>query len=400
MKINNGNIVDFINYLFWKRKNEAAPNELLDSWRGLSDADIEQHLQVLFQNWGYDNAAQEQEIDHFLQSKNTANPDDDFIIEEEISPSPKTPIYDIPQRPTYKEPQYQEEYSNNYEQQEPKKSYAGIIISSILILLLVAAGYFLFQFVQYKNLNLVYVLTDNVAVRDVNGKLIARMDVYGNQANNSYSYLRALDNKDYEIGVDGKTYDYRKVLLDSINFMDYLFHRKESTSFVNTNFVTNNKNDFKKYREVFKNINNNQKENSKLTSAYRKIIIGSLSEDSKFNGLYLENTCNSNDKSLSSIIQYQIPGSSVQVVVAKLSDGQYYMLSGNNDSQVYEAPQIVYFKTPFVSDMKPLKDQDFIFKQNNNSYFLYKCNGSDTEYYAVMDGAGKIKYFKWSYDVN
>jgi len=393
MKINSGNITDFISYLFWKRKHEAPSNELLNSWRGLSDTDIKEHLEILFQNWGYDDEAREKGIEDFLKSQK--RPDNDFILEKEIRKTTTVPIFDIPQHSQYQSDDYQEEH----EYLESKKKYTVIIISSILVVLLAVSGYFLYQFVHFKNLNYVYVLTDNVAVRDKNGKLIARMDVYGNPANNSFSFLRALDNKDYEIEVDGQKYDYRKVLLDSVNFVDFLFHKSDKTSFVNTNYVTNNKNDFQKYREVFKNINNNQKESNKLTSPYRKVIIGSLSQNTRFKDLYLENTCNSNDKTLSSIIQYQIPNSSVMVVVAKLSDGQYYLLSGNNESQVYEEPRPIYFKTPFVSEMKLLKDQDFIFKQTNNSYFLYKCNGSDTEYYAVLDGTGKVKYFKWSYDL-
>lgn len=70
MRINRENITQFISYLFWKRKGEAPSRDLLESWEILDDEAIQEHLQVLFHNWGYDEVAQQKEIGAFFIAEN------------------------------------------------------------------------------------------------------------------------------------------------------------------------------------------------------------------------------------------------------------------------------------------------------------------------------------------
>lgn len=414
MLINKTNIIPFISHLYWERKKEAPPEELLESWRHLNDAEIQEHLHTLFESWGYTPAAADREIALFLARQRPANPAADnlsapttpgpvaapgtpppyqppvFATPDPLPPPP-VPNYTPPAQPQYRPPQ-------NYPPPARRKSRRGAW--SLLLLLIVALGigvYALFEYTRYTSLKRVYTITDNVAIRDEAGDVVGRMDVYGNPAKNSFSSLRALDRKEHPLMVGGKEYNYRKVLADSATFKDFLFRKGEHTYYVSANYMTDNKDDYQLYREVFKAINNNDRESARLTSDYRQVIIGSLRAggDTK---LYVTNTCNNQNKDLTSVWKAAAPGGKVKLVAAKMSDGQYYLFAGNPQSNVFEAPQPLYFKAPNLSELQPLTNRDLLFKQSGSNVYLYQCNGKSTDFFATQDSEGKIKTFQWSFN--
>lgn len=408
MKINKSNIVPFISHLYWERKKEAPPEELLESWHHLNNEEIQEHLQVLFESWGYAPAAADREIALFLarqrppfaaQTTATGAPEPDPAKPptppappQQPAPAtprplpPPAPVYHPP--PNYPPPGYQVR----------KKSRRGAWSLLLLLIIALAVGvYALYEYTRYTSLRRVYTITDNVAIRDATGDVVGRMDVYGNPAKNSYSSLRALDAKEHPLMVGGKEYNYRRVLADSATFKDFLFRKSENTYYVSAGYLTENREDYQLYREVFKAINNNARESSKLTAAYRQVIIGSLRAGNNTT-LYVSNTCNNPRNDLTAVWKSQAPGEKVKLVAAKMSDGQYYLFAGNTETNVYEPPQPLYFKTPNLSELQPLANRDLLFRQTGNNVYLYMCDGKSTDFFATPDAEGKIKVFQWSFN--
>lgn len=407
MKINKSNIIPFISHLYLERKKEAPPEALLDSWRHLDDAEIQEHLSVLFESWGYVPAAADREIMLFLARQKPSG----FPQQSEIPPSP-APAYQpatTPQQPpVYATPaplQPPPVPSYNPPPNYPPANYPrsrgsrrGVWTLVVLLIVALAAGVVaLYEYTRYSTLKRVYTITDNVAIRDADGDVVGRMDVYGKPAINSFSSLRALDKKEHPLMVDGKEYNYRKVLSDAATFRDFLFRKSENTYYVSAGYLTENKEDYQLYREVFKTFNNNSKESSRLTSAYRQVIIGSLRAGGS-TSLSVANTCNNQRNDLTAVWKSEASGGKVKLVAAKMSDGQYYLFAGNTETSVFEAPQPLYFKTPNLTELQPLANRDLLFRESNKKIFLYTCEGRNTDFFASPDPEGKIKVFQWSFN--
>ncbi len=68
--INQQNIGAFINYLHQKRNGSNAPNDLLEKWGQLQNADIPIQLQNLYNSWGLDSNASKAHEQNFIQFTN------------------------------------------------------------------------------------------------------------------------------------------------------------------------------------------------------------------------------------------------------------------------------------------------------------------------------------------
>ena len=374
MGINSSNIRSFIQYLYQNRLQQAATEEILDSWTGLSDEEVRLHLQQLFDSWQYTEAQKLQEIDGFLRQQ--APPT-----------SPVAPI-ETPQTQTINpgpEPQ------NNYQTVQEKKRGNLQWLLWLLVPILLAGGYVLYKFQQFQNMKYVYVTTDNVAIRDYQGNSIGRMDIY--PKNNSVSYARAADNDQYEITINDKKYAYRRILTDSTTFRDFLFNNEKAFGFVNENYLIDDKNDFILYRDVFKEINNVPNENADLTSAFRKVIIGSIKQTPQLKGLFIVNTCSNTKKEFSSIIKHKLADDEYGVVT-QLSDGNYYIFYGNPKNNTFATPTFLQLEDALSNSFTDIKNYDYLFKMTNGYFYVFNCDGTATDYYAVFDGKGKIAYLK------
>ncbi|MNL47226.1 hypothetical protein D3C87_1700000 [compost metagenome] len=92
----------------------------------------------------------------------------------------------------------------------------------------------------------------------------------------------------------------------------------------------------------------------------------------------------------------QILKDNIYGVVAQLSDGGYYVFYGNPETDNYEAPKPLKYKTAYTESFTDLKNDNTLFKLVNGTYFLFNCDGSPKEYYTKFDNSGRIEYLKYA----
>jgi hypothetical protein len=374
MQINSSNINAFIKYLYQRRLSQEASEEVLQSWAGLNDAEIQQYLKEMFLSWNYTGEDIHREIQEFYAQQGT-----------QPAAAKVQPVQDMPQ-------QRQAPLSRPapvLAKQKRSKSWIALLFLPILVIVV----YVLYQYKQFKSLHYVYVTTDNVTIRDIEGKPIGRMDIYPTA--NSVSYLRTTDAKLYQVKVNDKMYASRRVVFDSTSFSDYLLNKPEAFGYVNENYVIEDKDNFLVYRNVFREINNVKNESTTLTSPFRKVIVGSIKQQPALQKLYIVNTCSNGNKAYSSMIKQTLKDN-VYGVVAQLSDGGYYVFYGNPETNSYEAPKPLKYKTAYTESYTDLKNDNTLFKLVNGTYFLFNCDGSAKEYYTKFDNSGRIEYLKYA----
>jgi hypothetical protein len=373
--INQNNIKDFISYLFQKKNRHDAPIEVLQSWNDIPEAEIMTHLKTMTQQWGWDDVKLNNEILAFIQYK--------------TSVSQKSNTTFIPKNNSY----------TNQSIISKSKQRNNKWIYFVLIPILIGIGYISFQYYNFINLYRLYTITDNVAMRDENGNTVGRMDVLTN-IKTSLSSLRAMDNTVYniQVGNDDKISESRKLLLDDATFKDYLTKNKEKIVYVNKNYLTENENYNNIQKSVFADINHNALELKNITSNMRKVIIGSLSQNTNLQGLKIANTCNNKSSEYTSILKHTLNDDKTIVIICKMSDNNYYKFKGIPDENTYFVPEKVLFKMPHDSTLTELSNTNFLFKKINGRYFVYDCNKTNFDVYSTFDNKGDITYFNWSYD--
>lgn len=386
MNVTGQNITDIISYLYEKRLGKQAEPDVLESWSNLSDEEARLHLRQLFASWGLD----EPQMQGILKEYER----DLMFKQAEVAPSEAS--IDTPDDSSISYTPQVESGSIFTEAPttaaKPKKG--GYKFAWFLLLVFVAAiAYVLFQYQQFKQLPFVYVTTDNVSIRNYKGKIIGRMDIFA--GDHSVSFLRTTGKKRYPITVGDKVYQCRQVLLDTTKFADYLFRKKESFGYVNENYLIENEKQFIIFRNAFKAINNVKHENNVLTAPYRKVVVGSLNFASELQDLFIVNACDNKNKNFTSIVRHQARNNVYQVV-AMLSDGNYYIFSGNPDTQEYAAPQPFLYQNAIDYSLRPFNKENILFKKQNGRYYLYSCNGIPLEYYAATDENDMITFAKYA----
>ncbi|HTO14510.1 MAG TPA: hypothetical protein VLZ83_02015 [Edaphocola sp.] len=385
--INEGNILDFINYLY-KNNLERSPNqEELDSWAKLNSEEISDYLNQLFEKWGFTDENINQELEGFFQTQESfENKRSQEELVDEGLDNQETEEF-------INSDEVQEEVPYSYEP-EKRKSYKWLWL--FILPIIGISAYVIYKFQSFKQLNYLYVTTDNVAIRDFNGNIVGKMDIFPSK--NSVSFLRTTGLETYPFEVKNKQYQYRQVLTDSTTFMDFLLNKKESFAYVNENYVIDNKENFIIYRNVFKSINNSKNENNNLTSKYRKTIVGSLKLIPELQEFFLINSCNNNDKNYTSILKVQSKNNTYQVV-AQLSNGKYYLFTGQPDNNIFNIPEPFKFKVNGSSELTTFDNEGMLFKKENGAYFIYDCNKNARDHYVNIDNNGMIQFAKYSFDI-
>lgn len=380
--INKGNIKLFISYLFQKRKGSPAPPALLDSWATIPDTDIYTHLKKMTQQWGWPETQLQQEIHTFLN----------------IHQAPQSAAHIAANQPKSKP-------NHNYSTPPPqakKPSSKSKILMWILILLLpvIAVVWVVAQYNQYNNLQRLYSVTDNVAIRNSEGENVGRFDIFSK--NNSTTSLREADDEIYNIVVDkeGNISESRKLLLDDATFQDYLTSNEEKMVYINKNYLTNSKAYSTIQKTIFSELSRYSREMSQITSDYRKVIIGSMAMNSALNNLYIKNGCGNNDNEYSSLIKHKLKDKKTLSIICKMSDGKYYKFKGTPDDNLYFPPSVVQVRNPVAGDMVNIEEANLLFKYINGSYFLFSCQKENTGFHSNFDDSGDITYFSNSFDIN
>lgn len=131
MNITQDNIVAYINFLFKRNNDVDAPKEILNSWKTLSNEEIQIHLKGLYQHWNIDNLRSDSMEQEFLG----------------LSKGP-SPIFDIPKPNSVSSiphQAYQETPNNNQQSfQQPivttKKNTTSNIIIGVLAGIIIAGS--------------------------------------------------------------------------------------------------------------------------------------------------------------------------------------------------------------------------------------------------------------------
>lgn len=383
MNVTGKNVTAIIEYLYAKRLNQKPDAEVLQSWSNLSDDEARLHLSQLFQSWGFTEEQIEEELNAFAQEQHPVAP-----VQAPYNPPTE---YVAPQN-EYVPPVSQNSGTTNV---APSSKRSRSWMWLILLPLLAIGGYSLYKFQEFKSLKYLYVTTDNVTIRDHEGQSIGRMDIFA--SSNSVSFLRTTDLNSYPIKVGDNVYQCRKVIFDSTSFMSYLLNKPQAFGYVNENYVIEDKENFIIYRNVFKAINNVKNENATLTSPFRKVIVGSMRHNAAMENLFIQNTCGNKDKSLSALIKHK-NNKGIHQVVALLSDGNYYVFTGNPETQQYEAPRRFEYQNPLDNSMTAFANENLLFRNVNKSNFIFNCDGSARDYYTALDENGMISYAKYAFE--
>ncbi len=358
-------IVEFISTLYRKRYATAAPPELLSKWSKLSNAEIEKNLNGLFAHWGYTSQQGEFEINEFLAKRMRTT---------------ETPI--------------SKKYVSTVAPQKKKFNATYLIF----IALLAVGAYVGYKYLSYSNLKMVYCLTDNVTLRTADGEKIGRMDLFPKDRDGvaSYGKLLAADNEAVSVKFpDLKTGIMVRELFIKNDFWSYLIGVKSSTAFAASSYLTESKEEFELFKSVFKNLQQNKRENAQLKFVYRKIIVGCL-RISNLSDRHIVLPCSGQyDKSFDGILKHKLDGEKYQII-AKLSDNNYYHFIGNASDNAFA--KIRPLETTLYGLINNnVLDEDVVFKTSNGTTYLYGCSGEAKEYKSIpMSETNKqIKDFEW-----
>lgn len=385
MKITGKNITAIIEYLYVRRLDQKPDAEVLQSWSDLSDEEARLHLEQLFRSWNYTEQQVADELAEFEALQRPSAPASNIGTLPNDRPPART---GEPGGPNYNGPRME-----GVPRRERKSNRTWVWL---IILPLVALGaYTIYKFQAFKSMKYLYVTTDNVTIRDHEGKSIGRMDIFA--SSNSVSFLRTTDANSYPVTVGDNVYQCRRVIFDSTSFFDFLVNKAEAFGYVNENYVIEDKENFIIYRNVFKAINNVKNENAALTAPFRKVIVGSLRRAPAMEQLFIQNTCGNKEKSLSALVKHKT-SKGVYQVIALLSDGNYYIFAGDPELQRYDPPRPLEYQNTIDNSMRPFAHENILFKYVNKTYFLYNCDGTARDYYTTFDADGLIDHAKYSFE--
>ncbi len=380
MSITRNNIGDFITYLFRKRKGQEPPAQLIEGWKALSNDAIANELSGLFRSWGLTDEDKRMEINAFF--KETL-----FQHKTQQQQAPKVIPVAVAQQPL-----------NPFSKKKKRKVWPLALVAVIVIL----GSYVGYQYMAFSGMNYLYTITDNVQVRDEEKNVVARMDLYTVPGSiPSFQKLKAVDKEIYYRSIDNSDnkYPFRKVLLKEGSFLSYLFGRNKEVGYVNTNYVVDNVKEFDLYQTAFKEVKNNKAENADLKAIYRKIIIGSMSQDgdteNKYIALHTSGIPRSATDATYGIIKQTIKENVKYILVAGLSDGYYYSFEGDIKNSDFTAPQKIMI-TNADKQTQPLKGA-YRFMNRDGKIILYDClTNKPTDYEAEKDNNGRISSFVYN----
>jgi hypothetical protein len=142
----------------------------------------------------------------------------------------------------------------------------------------------------------------------------------------------------------------------------------------------------------------NKMENANLKAIYRKIIIGSMGMDPTLSDKYIvTNTANLSrtviDKTYA-IIKQTIIENVKYVIIAGLSDGNYYKFEGDIKENVFAAPQRVEVDNG-IDGSVPLTGS-YRFYNKDKQIYLYDCKANLLlSFVAVRDNKGYLHAFEY-----
>lgn len=384
MPINQHNIVRFIAQLYQEKKGKEAPSELLNSWANLSDEDINRNLSGLFESWGMSPTEKDIIVNKFLekehlQSRPAFNPNN---------------FQQIPQQTDVSS------HSTSTVSSSKIRKKRSVLTLLLILPFAVLAGYVAYKYVAYNALNRVYAITQNIAIRDAEGKMVGRMDLYPDSLLQSVSSLRALDNSIYYIQPEGSTKEYpsRKLISDTLSFRDYLFNRTVEL-FVNVNYLVDDKKEYNLYANAFQDIQNVDKDNNQLNASIRKVIVGSMVITQNMEDKYIPTYSEGLNKNIisitSNLVIQSFNNDQEYVIIAPLSDGFYYKFEGNLKTNSFK-PLTQISLIDENKNQIPLTGS-YRFIQSEGVWKLYDVQSKSSTYFELKkDAQSRFTHFEYT----
>lgn len=358
------NIVSFISTLYQKKYGTPAPADLLNKWSLLSQEDIDKNLAELFTHWGYPTNQGQEEINSFLETRNAP------LTSEEIEPTIS---------------------------KKKRRFPFGYIL---FVIMLAGIGYVLYEYIGYSNMRTVYCLTDNVSLRLADGTKVGRMDLFPKKSTALVSFGKLVATNDEAISMkfpDIENEIMVRELLLKADFVSYLLGDKSERAFASTAYLTESKEEYKLFKSVFKNLQQNKGENAKLKFVHRKVIVGCLRISNRTNARIKLPCDGVYDKKYDGIIRVDLKDEKYQII-AKLNDGKYYHFIGNARDNEFAKIRTVETKIFDIISFDILS-KDALFKNIDGTTFLYDCQGVDKKYKSsiISTENPQIKNFYWYY---
>ncbi len=367
------NIIAYIGFMYRMKNGTEAPTELLNKWASLNESEIQQNLQQLYAYWQFD-AEKIRETERLFSTAKTVN-SKPVVIEKSVQPvgaQTSTPLQtQVAAAPV-----------------KAKRPLTRYLLGSIVAVLLLGGVYLMWQYMQFQKMHRIYTLTQNVAVRDEQGKTVANFALLPNNKTKTYTELIAHDLDIYPLSIDSsaKKYDFRKVLFEPIGFFDYLRGHYQY-GFVNANYVIEDKTQFDEYNRIFGKFQ--ASDNNRLKLAQRKIIYHALKNSKHNKNSYLISTCKNANKKFAGFISNELIDNTRIQIIAKLEDGYFYSLSGDLNSEEFDEPRRIQL------DGEDCRS-DFLFRyiSPEAGFKIYNCSGAPINIRCQYDDERMIVAFE------
>ena len=441
-KIEHKHFIEYLNFLGKRYDKLILPQEKLDKLRLLSDSQINQYLQLLYQKFELNGAYEET---NFLNSINPIRENPEIIeveaeelpvilpevkeqetpvqlpitIPVEASPEPKPEPEGIEQTPTVREtalpiktftPTVPERPAVNPTAVKPavnpspanippkppvnrestaikpryKYNYWRI---GMVVFFILASIYTVYKFIAYQKLGFVYVLTDELLVRtssDKNGKVLGSMNLFGK--------AKGRDNKETLTFAELKLYSnekqgaFYKVIMSDFPFVSYLFNL-DNMGYVYAKYVTTDKKEQETYQKIFKPIKEDYYELKSLEFAYRAIIVNAITTQPALMQLVLSKPCDKPSMNTRNaplrIGQYQNKDKTEFFVLVQLSDGNYYSIEGDGFYNALPAKPIYLGEDLMSAEGKFQLKGDYFIWESCDKTIAARSNRNEFDYFEI-----------------
>ncbi len=361
--INKNTIGQYINFLHLKKNGTPASPALMQKWSALSDADIATQLQHFYTNSGYSKEHVAIYEKQFAATLNNVN-------EPIKTPTQSSTINKV-----------------------AKKGNYGVLIKLLAAILIIAGIYVGGMYYNFKNYKYIYAITDNITVRNSDGDTVTNMSI--KPISNEFASLRVVDKEQYAMVIDNtnKPKLHRKVIVQDGDFIKYLFNKKQCLGYVNINFVVDSKAELDKYLAVFKAMDG--KQTSMLELRFKKVIVNSINLYAPIKDLYVLPGCTpTNRKKFLPLIKTKLIAENDYMVVAQLSDGYYYIFSGDLSNNKYKTPRRVNLKGGSLNETELNGNKLFAYNSKDKTFSIFDCSGNALGYTAVLNADYTIDYFE------
>lgn len=441
-KIEHKHFIEYLNFLGTRYDKLVLPQEKLEKLRLISEPQINQYLQLLYQKFELNGAYEERS---FLNVINPVKQNPEIIeveaeelpvvlpvvqeektpvqlpitIPVEVSPEPETESKAIELTPTVSEtplpvkmviPTVPEKPSvslmpvkpvvnptpENIPPKPPVNRESMVVKPrykynywriGIVVFLIFASIYTVYKFIAYQKLGFVYVLTDELLVRtssDKNAKVLGSMNLFGK--------AKGRDNKETLTFAELKLYSnekqgaFYKVIMSDFPFVSYLFNL-DNIGYVYAKYVTTDKREQATYQKIFKPIKEDYYELKSLEFAYRAIIVNAITTQPALMQLVLSKPCDKPSMSARNaplrIGQYQNRDKTVFFVLVQLSDGNYYSIEGDGFYNALPAKPIYLGEDLMSVEGKFQLKGDYFVWESCDKTVSARSNRSEFDYFEI-----------------